>query len=61
MDSETGRQGPCWREMREVLQSVGRIEWGVGRELGEPLAGTRPLWVSRCQVWRRLGLRQNAV
>lgn len=47
MGPETGRQGPYWREVGEVQQPVGRIEWGMRRELGEDLSRTRLLWVSR--------------
>lgn len=62
MGPETGRQGPYWREVGEVRQPVGRIEWGVRGELGEHLARTRLLWMCQGnQVWRRLGLRQDAV
>lgn len=41
MGPETEKEG--W----EVLQPVGRIEWGQGKKMGEPLARTRLLWVSR--------------
>lgn len=58
MGPEKGRQGLCWREVTEVLQSVGWTEWEVGRELGEPRASTKLLWVPSVG-W--LGLRQDAM